>query len=66
VVADLFTWHIASPSLNQTPLMKFLLQNTIIVWLGAFILTLLIFYGMDHLIMAAQGLPLNLNLTPAQ
>jgi len=46
--------------------MKTLLENTILVWLGAFILTLLIFYGMDHFIMAAQGLPLNLDLSPAQ
>jgi preprotein translocase subunit SecE len=43
-----------------------LLENTFVVVVGAFILTLLVFYGIDHLIMAAQGLPLNFDLTPAQ
>ena len=46
--------------------MKSLLDNTIIVVLGAFILTFLVFYGIDHFIMAIQGLPLNFNMTPAQ
>ena len=35
-------------------------------WLIAIAVTLVIFYLMDHGIMAMQGLPLNLNMTPAQ
>ncbi len=32
---------------------------------AAFVLALLAFYGLDHFIMAIQGLPLNLDLSPA-
>ncbi len=46
--------------------MKSLLENTLLVWIGAFIMTLLLFYGIDHFIMVAQGLPLNFDMTPAQ
>jgi hypothetical protein len=46
--------------------MKFFLENPIFIWVSAFILTLLVFYGMDQFIMLAQGLPLNLDMTPAQ
>jgi hypothetical protein len=42
------------------------LQNTILIWIGAFALVLLAFYGLDQFIMAVQGLPLNLDMTPAQ
>ena len=42
------------------------INNSIIVWAVAFLLALLYFYGLDHLIMSVQGLPLNLDLTPAQ
>ena len=42
------------------------LSNPVVAWVGAFLLTLLVFYGMDHFIMLIQGLPLNLDLTPAQ
>jgi hypothetical protein len=42
------------------------LNNPIIIWVGAFLLALLYFYGLDLLIMSVQGLPLNLDLTPAQ
>ena len=42
------------------------LSNPVVTWMGAFLLTLLVFYGMDHFIMLIQGLPLNLDLTPAQ
>lgn len=38
----------------------------LLLWLGAFALALVAFYAMDQLIMAGQGLPLNLDLTPAQ
>jgi len=31
-----------------------------------FVLVVLVFYGMDHLIMGAQGLPLHFDLSPAQ
>lgn len=41
-------------------------SKTILIWVSAFAVTLLAFYGLDLLVMGAQGLPLNLNLTPAQ
>lgn len=40
--------------------------NVICVWVLVFMVTALFFYGLDHLVMTAQGLPLNLDLTPAQ
>ncbi len=42
------------------------LSNPVVVWVGAFLLSLLFFYGMDHFIMSIQGLPLNFDLTPMQ
>lgn len=33
---------------------------------AAFALVLAGFYGLDHFVMGIQGLPLNLDLTPAQ
>jgi len=42
------------------------LNNPVLVWAGALLATLLFFYGLDHVIMAVQGLPLQLDLTPAQ
>lgn len=41
-------------------------NNPLIVWTGALLLTIMVFYGLDHFIMTIQGLPLNLDLTPAQ
>lgn len=41
-------------------------RQTTLRWGGALLIALLFFYGLDLAIMAAQGLPLNLNLTPAQ
>ena len=35
-------------------------------WLLAFGLTLALFYGIDHLVMSLQGLPLDFDLTPRQ
>ena len=32
----------------------------------AFLLTIVLFYFLDHAIMSMQGLPLNTDLTPAQ
>ena len=40
--------------------------NPLMLWLSVLALTLVAFYLMDHLIMAGQGLPLNLDLSPAQ
>ena len=40
--------------------------KTIVVWVVALVVTALAFYGMDLMVMAAQGLPLNFDLTPAQ
>ncbi len=42
------------------------LSNPVVAWLGAIVVTLVFFYGLDQLIMSMQGLPLNLNLTPVQ
>jgi len=36
------------------------------IWLVTFTVAFLYFYGLDHFIMSMQGLPLNMNLTPAQ
>ncbi len=40
--------------------------NRLLVWVGVFTLAVVVFYGLDHGIMALQGLPLNFDLTPAQ
>ncbi len=37
-----------------------------VIWVASFVVVTLVFYGLDHLVMSSQGLPLNLNLTPAQ
>jgi len=42
------------------------LKNPVAVWGGAILLVLVYFYGLDYFIMTVQGLPLNLNLSPAQ
>ncbi len=42
------------------------LINTVLIWVGVFALTLVLFYGIDQFIMAVQGLPLNLDMTPVQ
>lgn len=36
------------------------------LWLAAFAVVVSFFYGMDHLVMGAQGLPLHADLSPAQ
>ena len=41
------------------------MNNDVVPWLLAFAMAILFFYGLDQLIMTAQGLPLNFNLTPA-
>jgi hypothetical protein len=35
-------------------------------WLSAIAVTLVVFYLMNHGIMAMQGLPLNIDMTPVQ
>ena len=42
------------------------LFQLLLVWTLALAVTLVGFYGLDHLIMGIQGLPLNWDLTPAQ
>ena len=37
-----------------------------LTWLLLFIAVALLFYGLDHGVMALQGLPLNPDLSPAQ
>ena len=39
--------------------------STLLAVVMAFVLVLIIFYGLDHLIMSMQGLPLNMDLSPA-
>ncbi|MEN8213225.1 MAG: hypothetical protein ABFR19_02580 [Pseudomonadota bacterium] len=39
--------------------------STLLATIIAFVVVLLLFYGLNHLIMGMQGLPLNLDLTPA-
>ncbi len=41
-------------------------SKMILIWVGAFAVTFVLFYGLDLLIMGIQGLPLNFDLTPAQ
>ncbi len=40
--------------------------QTLLLWIAVFAITAAVFYGLDHAVMAGQGLPLNLNLTPRQ
>ncbi len=40
--------------------------NTVVIWVLSFVAVGLFFYGLDHLVMSSQDLPLNLDLTPAQ
>jgi len=40
--------------------------SLLVIWAGALAIAFLAFYGLDHFIMDIQGLPLNLDLTPAQ
>ena len=39
--------------------------STLMAVVIAFVIVLAIFYGLDHLIMGMQGLPLNMDLSPA-
>ena len=41
-------------------------SNPLLTWAAAFLIALVFFYALNHIIMSMQGLPLNLNLTPAQ
>lgn len=42
------------------------MANKVLVTVVAFAVVFALFYGLDHLIMGMQGLPLNADLTPAQ
>lgn len=41
-------------------------KERVLVWVTVLVITLIVFYGMNHLVMGMQGLPLNWDLTPAQ
>ncbi len=41
-------------------------KNVIVHWIVATVIVLGVFYGLNHLVMSMQGLPLNIDLTPAQ
>lgn len=40
-------------------------MGTLVAFVAAFAIASAVFYGLDHFIMSIQGLPLNLDLTPA-
>ncbi len=40
------------------------LHNPLIYWVAAILVTVALFYGLDHFVMSSQGLPLNFDLTP--
>jgi len=42
------------------------IATLVMIWVGALAVSLLGFYLLNHGIMSMQGLPLNLDLTPAQ
>jgi hypothetical protein len=48
---------------NHSPVNR---DNPLLTWVAAFLIALVFFYALDHIIMSMQGLPLKLNLTPAQ
>ncbi len=39
--------------------------DNMLIWLGALVIALAVFYGLDHFVMGIQGLPLGWNLAPA-
>jgi len=43
-----------------------ILNNPVIAIIVAFFIAVVLFYFLDHAIMSMQGLPLNVDLTPAQ
>lgn len=43
-----------------------LLNKPVVAIIVAFLLTIVLFYFLDHAIMSMQGLSLNADLTPAQ
>ncbi|MEE8366158.1 MAG: hypothetical protein V3R76_10255 [Gammaproteobacteria bacterium] len=42
------------------------MNKTLTHWLLAAVIVISLFYGLNHIVMSMQGLPLNLNLTPIQ
>ncbi len=40
--------------------------NRVLVWIAALLVSLLLFYALDHVIMSMQGLPLDWYLTTAK
>jgi len=40
--------------------------GVLVVFIISFVAVAAAFYGLDHFVMGIQGLPLNLDLTPAQ
>jgi hypothetical protein len=41
-------------------------MNSLKNWVLSFVIAIAVFYTMDHAIMSMQGLPLNVDMTPAQ
>ncbi len=41
-------------------------RNSVLIWVAALVVSLLIFYALDHLVMSMQGLPLGWDLTTAK
>ena len=42
------------------------LSNPIVSWVLALFIVIGLFYGLNHLVMSMQGLPLNIDMTPVQ
>jgi hypothetical protein len=45
---------------------KMNMNNPLFNWLLATIIVVCLFYGLNHVVMSMQGLPLNFDLTPVQ
>ncbi len=42
------------------------MKSSLINWVLAIVIVVAVFYGLNHGVMSMQGLPLNVDLTPAQ
>jgi hypothetical protein len=41
-------------------------SHKVVLWLAALLITIVVFYALDHGVMSMQGLPLNWDLTPME
>jgi len=67
VVSDIWSWCFsASLKLKKLIVKTVEKMKTIKNWVFSFVIAIAVFYTMDHAIMSMQGLPLNVDMTPAQ